>query len=62
MSEELADLAAEFGVEDWIETDATGPPIHHNGECRCHFQPVMTYEQFKESKESDAIKTIVSEI
>jgi len=60
--EELEDLASEFGVEDWIVTDADGPPIHHAGECRCHFQPVMTYEQYQGTRGSDKIKSIVSEV
>lgn len=62
LSEDLEELASEFGVEDWIITDADGPPIHHSGECRCHFQPVMTYEQYQDTRGSDKIKSIVSEL
>lgn len=62
LQDDLADLASEFGVEDWIDTEANGPPIHHRGECRCHFQPVMTYEQYQDTRGSDKIKSIVSEV
>lgn len=49
LEEDLEELASEFGVEDWIVTDANGPPIHHQGECRCHFEQILSYEQYMNS-------------
>ena len=59
LRDELADLTPD---EEFIDPEfgAGGPPIHSY--CRCHFQPVMTYEQYQDTRGSDKIKSIVSEV
>lgn len=45
--DELTQLAAQEGLDDWIvpEDGANGPQYH--GDCRCHLAPVITFEDYK---------------
>lgn len=55
--DDIADLAAEEGLDDWIipEDGAEGPTYHSR--CRCKFAPVLTFEQYK-----GAVQTTISEV
>jgi len=55
--DDIADLAAEEGLDGWInpEDGATGPKYHSH--CRCMFAPVLTFEQYK-----GAVQTTISEV
>jgi len=57
LEQELADLAATYGLEAIIDTafGRYGPMIH--GSCRCHLQPVLTAAQYK-----GTVQTIISEV
>ena len=55
--DDIADLAAENGLDDWIDPeDGAEVPTYHS-RCRCKFAPVLTFEQYK-----GAVQTTISEV
>ncbi len=57
LTDDIADLAADNGLDGWIvpEDGAEGPTYHSR--CRCKFAPVLTFEQYK-----GAVQTTISEV
>lgn len=45
LMDELANLAAQEGLEDFIVEDGDGAPYHAG--CRCHLAPVITFDDYK---------------